>query len=67
MEQLEPTTLITDTLSIGGTPVVRLENDHLIVDVAPSIGGRITSLVDKRTGEEWLWRNPTLPLRRVSP
>lgn len=46
-------------------PIHRLENDLLRVEVAPSIGGRITSLVDKRTGEEWLWRNPSLPLRRV--
>ena len=46
-------------------PVYRIENDLLRVEVAPSVGGRITSLVDKRTGEEWLWHHPTLPLRRV--
>jgi hypothetical protein len=48
-------------------PVYRLENDLLRVEVAPSVGGRVVSLCHKATGEEWLWRNPTLPLRRVSP
>ncbi len=48
-------------------PVHKIENDLLRVEVASSVGGRITSLVDKRTGEEWLWHHPSLPLRRVSP
>jgi len=67
MEQLEPTTLITDTLSIGGTPVVRLENDHLIVDVAPSIGGRILGISEKKTSHQFLWRNRDLKLQKLEP
>jgi galactose mutarotase-like enzyme len=53
-------------LSLDGVPMVRLESDHLQVDVAPSVGGRVVSLVDKTSGHEWLWRNRALPLRRLS-
>jgi hypothetical protein len=42
-----------------------LENDRLHIEVAPGIGGRIVSLREKPSGEEWLWRNPGMPLRRV--
>jgi galactose mutarotase-like enzyme len=47
--------------------IVRLENGLLSVAVAPSVGGRVVSLLHKRSGHEFLWRNPTLPLRRVPP
>jgi len=43
-------------------PIVRLESDQLKVAVAPSVGGRVVSLVDKATGHEFLWRNQVLPL-----
>ena len=46
---------------------IRLENDCLRVEVAPAVGGRIVSLLHKPAGQEWLWRNPALPLRRVAP
>jgi len=46
-------------------PVHRLENHLLRVEVAPDIGGRIVSLINKADGTEWLWRNPAMPLRRV--
>ena len=44
-----------------------LENDSLKVEIVPGIGGRIVSLLHKPSGHEFLWRNKTLPLRRVSP
>ena len=53
-----------DDLSLEGVPLTRLESDHLILDVAPSVGGRVVSLVHKPSGHEFLWRNPALPLRR---
>lgn len=40
-----------------------LTNDSLSVIVVPVLGGKIVSLVSRRTGREWLWRNPHLPLR----
>jgi galactose mutarotase-like enzyme len=51
----------------GPVRLVRLENDHLHVDVAPEIGGRITSLYHKGLAREFLWRNPAVPLRPSAP
>lgn len=46
-----------------GLPIVHLESDDLKIDVAPTIGGRVLSLVEKASGYDFLWRNQTLPLR----
>jgi len=35
-----------------------LENDRLRVAVTPDYGARVTSLVDKRTGREWIAQGP---------
>lgn len=32
-------------------------------EVLPECGGKISSLVDLRTGHEWMWQNPNLPHR----
>ncbi len=44
-----------------------LENDALRVAVAPSIGGRVVSLVHRPGGREFLWRNPRLSLKCCAP
>ncbi|HEY5913017.1 MAG TPA: DUF5107 domain-containing protein, partial [Verrucomicrobiae bacterium] len=44
-------------LSLDGVPIVRLESESLRVDVAPSVGGRVVSLIEKSSGHEFLWRN----------
>lgn len=49
-------------LSRDDVPILRLESDHLKVDVAPSVGGRVVSLVEKASGHEFLWRNHALRL-----
>ena len=49
--------------NLDGIPVTRLESDHLRLDVAPSVGGRVISLVHKPSGHEFLWHNRALPLR----
>ncbi len=49
-------------LSLDGVPIVRLESERLRVDVAPSVGGRVLSLVEKSGGHEFLWRNGALRL-----
>ena len=51
--------------NLDGVPLVRLESNFLRVDVAPSVGGRVISLIDKATGAELLWRNRALSLRRL--
>ncbi len=52
-------------LSLDGLPIVRLESDFLKVDVAPGVGGRVVSLVEKSGAHEFLWRNPKLRLERL--
>lgn len=41
---------------------IRLDSAHLRLSIVPEAGGKIASLVDPRTGREWLWRNPSIPL-----
>jgi hypothetical protein len=60
-------TVTTSSLTLDGIALVRLESDHLQVDVAPSVGGRIVSLREKAGGHEFLWRNTRLRLERIPP
>ncbi len=53
---------IRQDLTQHGVPLVQLESDWLRVDVAPALGGRVISLVEKTTGYEFLWRNAKLQL-----
>jgi hypothetical protein len=48
---------IRQDFELDGVPLVRLESEFLRADVAPSVGGRIVSLFEKRSGQELLWRN----------
>lgn len=50
---------------LDGVRQVRLESDFLSTAVAPSVGGRIISLVEKGSGHEFLWRNSKLKLERL--
>jgi hypothetical protein len=45
----------------------RLQNKLISVEIAPEVGGRITSLVHVQSGYEYLWRNAAVPLRREEP
>jgi len=40
--------------------LLTLESSELCLTVCPDLGGRIMSIVDRRSGREWLWRNPHL-------
>jgi hypothetical protein len=40
-----------------------LDSPYLQVDVAPTIGGRIVSLIEKTRGYDFLWRNQNVSLR----
>ena len=44
-------------------PII-LENDAIELEVLAAFGGKISRLCDRRTGRDWLWKNPHLPLRR---
>lgn len=43
--------------------VLRFGNELLGFELLPECGGKIRSLVDRRTGKEWMWRNPALRQR----
>ena len=60
-------TAIDTTMSLNGIPLIRLESEHLRVDVAPGVGGRVVSVVHKASGHEFLWRNRGLELKRLAP
>ena len=49
---------------VGSFPAVVMQNDAMRVAVIPEIGGKIISLESRRTGRDWLWKNPHLPLRK---
>ena len=44
-------------------PELVLENDRVSLRVLPELGGKISSLVSRRTDREWLWTNPVLERR----
>jgi hypothetical protein len=54
---------ITETQLDGGS-ALKLETEALRMLVVPGRGAKIRSLVDKRTGHEYLWSNPQPPDRR---
>lgn len=56
---------IRNDIQVDGIQVYRLESDDLIVDVAPEVGGRIISFIEKNGGYEFLWRNRSLKLERL--
>ena len=58
---------ITEGLAVDDTPIVRLDNGVLQVDVAPTVGGKIVNVLHKATGHQFLWHNARLKLERLSP
>jgi hypothetical protein len=46
--------------SIALARPVLLESSCIRLALNPDQGGRITSLIDRRSGRDWLWRNPHL-------
>ena len=46
--------------------VVRLENDYLIVDVLPDVGGKVLGAIEKSTGRDFLYWNDVLKFRDVA-
>ncbi len=49
---------------VGTWSAVVMQNDAVRVVVVPEIGGKIISLLSRRSGREWLWKNPCLPLKK---
>ena len=59
--------MITGLQRGEGAQTLTLRDDGLEVVLLPDHGGKILSLVDRRTGRDWLWRNPYLPLKPPVP
>ena len=53
-----------EQLRVGDLHAVALSNDVMRLVVVPELGGKIISLTSRRSGREWLWSNPYLPLRK---
>lgn len=53
-------------ISDSGLQVVLLENDVMAVSLAPEAGGKIIEIIDKRSGRNWLWQNPHVPIRQTA-
>jgi galactose mutarotase-like enzyme len=49
---------------VGSWSAIVMQNDAICVAVVPEIGGKIVSLRSLRSGREWLWKNPYVPLRK---
>lgn len=49
-----------------GHPTVMLENAKLRIVLVPGLGGKVISLVDKRTDDELIWLNARVPPRSVA-
>jgi galactose mutarotase-like enzyme len=41
---------------------LEVKNEFLAVSVMPDAGGHIAELIDLRTGRNWLWSNPAIPI-----
>ena len=52
---------------VDNITVLVIENDWLSVEIAPSAGGRITSIFNKALKREFLWNNTALPLTGLNP
>ena len=47
---------MTSVSSPQDIPVLGLTSDSIALRCAPALGGRVFSLVNRRSGREWLWR-----------
>ncbi len=46
--------------------VIRLENDHVRVEVVPEAGGKIFGAIEKSTGREFVYRNDAMKFRQIA-
>ena len=52
-------------LSGDGLWEVSMQNRHLRLSVLADAGGKISELIDLRSGRNWLWRNPHIPFKAL--
>src|SRR3977135_1783483 len=49
---------IDDGWAYRGLSCIRLENEHLAIDVLPELGGNIFRFIDKARDHDLLWKSP---------
>lgn len=49
---------------VNSLTVLSIENDHLRVEIVPELGGKITSVINKKYDNEFLWSNRGLKLQK---
>ncbi len=47
--------------------MLRVDCGPMTIALWPAAGGKLGSLCDKRSGREWLWRNPRMPYAATPP
>jgi len=50
-----------------GLDILTVENDHLRVEIVPALGGKISSVYNKKLEREFLWSNAGLLLQENQP
>ena len=58
------TTTLGAKQSYAGVPTLELVNERIHLTIAPGVGGRVISLVDRATGREWLVQGDVPPSSR---
>jgi hypothetical protein len=46
--------------------IIKLENEFLDIKILPELGGRIHSLINKKSKKDWVWKNNNLKVKKVS-
>ncbi len=41
---------------------VSLQNEYMTISILPAAGGNISAITDRRSGRNWLWQNPHIPI-----
>jgi tetratricopeptide (TPR) repeat protein len=59
-------TALTDRRAPRTWRTLNLENEYLRVEVVPDLGGRLLSAVDKSTGREMFYANPSIKFAQVA-
>ena len=45
---------------------LEIQNEFLSVKLVPELGGKVVSLVNRRSNREWLWKNNRIPYRQAA-
>lgn len=58
-------TFSIDRIRVENFDAIHVQTGTLAITIVPELGGKVSSLRDRRTQREWLWRHPRYPYKRV--